>query len=69
MVLKQLDDNTVVCFWVKRRLFSCIKHTVLSNREIRFGGCCHLPIKTTAATITITLTITTATITNPSRIV
>jgi len=45
MVLKQLDDNTAVCFWLKRRSFSCIKHTVSSNREIVLRRY-HLPIKT-----------------------
>ena len=61
MVLKQLDDNTAVCFCVKRHSFSCVKHIILSNREIRFGGYCH-SIKTTTTT-------TTTAITNPSRIV
>ena len=68
MVLKQLDDNTAVCFWLKRRSFSCIKHTVSRNREIILGRF-HLPIKTTAAaTRTIITTIRTTTI-SPSRVI
>jgi hypothetical protein len=64
MVLKQLDDDTVVCSCVQRRSFSCLKHAVLSNREVWFGECCLLPI--TTATVTVIIIIITI---NPSRVV